>query len=54
MVYDAIISTKNRHEPDREVSVYWCMKCEIIIRIQKQEVHDKVTSVKTTIFRNKE
>ncbi len=53
MVYDAVISTKNRHDPDKEVSVYWCMKCEIIIRIQKQEVHDKVTSVKVTTFKNK-
>ena len=52
MVYDAVISTKNRHEPDKEVSVYWCMKCEIIIRIQKQKIYDKVTSVKSTIFRN--
>ena len=53
MVYDAIISTKNRHDPDKEVSVYWCMKCEIILRIQKQEVYDKVTSVRVTIFKNK-
>ena len=53
MVYDAVISTKNRHDPGKEVSVYWCMKCDIIIRIQKQEVHDKVISVKATIFRDK-
>ncbi len=53
MVYDAVISTKNRHDPEKEVSVYWCMKCEIIIRIQKQLVFDKVTSVRTTIFKNK-
>ena len=53
MVYDAVISTKNRHDPDKEVSVYWCMKCDIIIRIQKQEVHDNVTSVRATIFKNK-
>ena len=52
MVYDAVISTKNRHDPDKEVSVYWCMTCEIIIRIQKQGVHDKVISVRATIFRN--
>jgi len=52
MVYDAIISTKNRHDSSKEVSVYWCMKCEIIIRIQKQKVHDKVTSVRATIFKN--
>ena len=53
MVYDAVISTKNRHDPDKEISVYWCMKCDIILRIQKQEVHDKVTSVRATIFKNK-
>ena len=53
MVYDAVISTKNRHDQDKEVSVYWCMTCEIIIRIQKHEVHDKVSSVKITIFRDK-
>ncbi len=53
MVYDAVISTKNRHEPDKEVSVYWCMKCDLIIRIQKLEVHDNVTSVRATIFKNK-
>lgn len=53
MVYDAVISTKNRHDPDKEVSVYWCMKCEIIIRIQKQEVYDSVTSVRATVFKNK-
>jgi len=52
MVYDAVISTKNRYDPDKEVSVYWCMKCEIIIKIQKQKVHDKVTSVRATIFKN--
>jgi len=52
MIYDAVISTKNRHDSDKEVSVYWCMKCEIIIRIQKQEVYDKVTSVRATIFKN--
>ena len=53
MVYDAVISTKNRHDPDKEVFVYWCMKCDVILRIQKQEVHDKVTSVKVTTFKNK-
>ena len=53
MVYDALISTKDRHHPDREVQVYWCMKCDIIIRIQKQKVHDNVISVRTTIFKNK-
>ncbi len=53
MVYDAVISTKNRHNPEKEVSVYWCMRCEIIIRIQKQEVYDKVTSVRATIFMSK-
>ncbi len=53
MVYDAVISTKDRHNPEKEVSVYWCMKCDIIIRFQKQEVHDKVTSVKATIFKKK-
>jgi len=53
MVYDAVISTKDRHHPDREISVYWCMKCEIILRIQKQTVIDKVASVRATIFKNK-
>jgi len=53
MVYDAVISTKNRHDPGKEVSVYWCMKCDIIIRIQKQEVYDKVTSVSVITFKNK-
>ena len=53
MVYDAVISTKNRHDPDKEISVYWCMKCDTILRIQKQKVHDKVTSVRATIFKNK-
>jgi len=53
MIYDAVISTKDRHHPEKEIQVYWCMKCEIIIRIQKQDVHDKVTSVRTTIFKNK-
>ncbi len=53
MVYDAVLSTKDRHNSDKEVSVYWCMRCEIIIRIQKQEVHDMVTSVKVTTFKNK-
>jgi len=51
--YDAVISTKNRHDPDKEVSVYWCMKCEIIIRIQRRIVHDKVTSVSVVTFKNK-
>ena len=53
MVYDAVISTKNRHNPDNEVSVYWCMKCVIIIRINTQKVHDQVSSVRATIFKNK-
>jgi len=53
MVYDAVISTKNRHNPDREVSVYWCMKCDIILRIQRLIVHDKVTSVSVITFKNK-
>ena len=53
MVYDAVISTKNRPDSDQKVSVYWCMKCDIILRIQKQEIYDKVTSVKATIFKNK-
>lgn len=52
MVYDAVISTKNRHDPKKEVSVYWCMKCEIILRIQKQEVFEKVVSVRASIFKN--
>lgn len=52
MVYDAVISTKNRYDPDKEVSVYWCMKCDIILRIQRQTVHDKVSSVRTTVFKN--
>ncbi len=49
----AVISTKNRRDPNKEVSVYWCMKCDIIIRIQRKEVHDKVTSVSVTTFKNK-
>ena len=53
MVYDAVISTKNRHDPEKEVSVYCCMKCEIIIRIQRRIIHDKVTSVSVTTFKNK-
>ena len=53
MIYDAVISTKNRHNPEKEIIVYWCMKCDIIIRIQKQKVHDSVTSVRATIFKNK-
>ena len=53
MVYDAVISTKNRHDPGKEVSVYWCMKCDIILRIQRLIVHDKVTSVSVTTFKNK-
>ncbi|MCH7560745.1 MAG: hypothetical protein IIC67_05160 [Thaumarchaeota archaeon] len=53
MVYDAVISTKNRHNPEKEIQVYWCMTCEIIIRIQKQKVHDKVTSVSVITFKNK-
>jgi hypothetical protein len=53
MVYDAVISTKNRHDPDKEVSVYWCMKCELIIKIQRSQVYDKVLSVKASIFKNK-
>jgi len=51
-VYDAVISTKNRHDPDKEVSVYVCMKCDVIIRIQKLIVSDKVTSVRATNFKN--
>jgi len=53
MIYDAIISTKNRHDPDKEIQVYWCMKCDIILRIQRKKVHDKVTSVSVTTFKNK-
>jgi len=53
MVYDAVISTKNRHEPDKEIQVYWCIKCDIIIRIQRQTVINKVTSVRATTFKNK-
>jgi len=53
MVYDAVISTKDRHHPEKEVSVYWCMNCEIIIRIQRKKVHDNVTSVSVTTFKNK-
>lgn len=53
MVYDAVISTKNRHNPDKEVFVYWCMKCDIILRIQRLTVYDKVTSVSVTTFKNK-
>jgi len=53
MVYDAVISTKNRHDPDKEVTVYWCMKCDIVLRIQRKKVHDKVTSVSVITFKNK-
>jgi len=53
MVYDAVISTKNRHDPEKEVSVYWCMKCDIILRIKRLIVYDKVTSVSITTFKNK-
>jgi len=53
MVYDAVISTKNRYNSDQEIQVYWCMKCEIILRIQRLIVHDKVTSVSITTFKNK-
>ena len=53
MSYDAVISTKDRKNPQREIQVYWCMKCDIIIRFQRQTVHDNVTSVRATIFKNK-
>ena len=53
MVYDAVLSTKDRRNPEKEITVYWCMNCDIIIRIQKNHVHDKVTSARVTIFKNK-
>jgi len=53
MVYDAVISTKDRHNPTKEISVYWCMKCDIILRIQRLMVYDKVTSVSVTTYKNK-
>lgn len=53
MVYDAVISTKNRHDPAKEISVYWCMGCDIILRIQRLMVYDKVTSVSIATFKNK-
>ena len=54
MVYDSVISTRDRKNPGREVMVYWCMNCEIIIRLNEQLVHDKVVSVRATIFKNKQ
>jgi NMD protein affecting ribosome stability and mRNA decay len=54
MVYDAVLSTKDRCNTEKEITVYWCMKCDIIIRIQKINVHDKVTSARVTIFKNKQ
>jgi len=53
MVYDSVISTRDRKNPEREVKVYWCMNCEVIIRINEQLVHDKVISVRATIFKDK-
>ena len=53
MVYDAVLSIKDRKNPEKEHQVYWCMKCDIIIRIQKSIVFDKVTSVRASIFKNK-
>ena len=53
MVYDAVISTKNRHNTEREIQVYWCMWCDIIMRIQRQNVYDKVSSVRVSVFKNK-
>ncbi len=54
MVYDSVISTRDRKNPEREVKVYWCMNCEVIIRLNEQLVHDKVISVRATIFKNKQ
>lgn len=54
MIYDAVLSTKDRRNPEKEISVYWCMGCDIILRIQKSNVHDKVTSARVTIFKNKQ
>ncbi len=51
MNYDTVISTKNRHEPKIEFFVCWCVKYEILIRIQKQTIHDKVTSVRNIVFK---
>jgi len=53
MVYDAVLSIKDRKNSEREHQVYWCMKCDIIIRIQKNSVHDKVISIRAAIFKNK-
>jgi len=53
MVYDAVISTRDRKNPEKEIKVYWCMNCEVIIRFNEQSVHDKVVSVRATVFKNK-
>ena len=53
MIYDAVLSIKDRKNPEKEHQVYWCMKCDIIIRIQKNIVFDKVTSIRALIFKNK-
>ena len=53
MVYDPVLSIKDRKNSEKEHQVYWCMKCDIIIRIQKSTVFDKVTSIRASIFKNK-
>ena len=53
MVYDAVLSIKDRKNSEKEHQMYWCMKCDIIIRIQKERVFDKVTSIRSIIFKNK-
>ena len=53
MVYDVVLSIKDRKNSEKEHQVYWCMKCDIIIRIQKKIGYDKVISVRAVIFKNK-
>ncbi|GBH33362.1 hypothetical protein NZNM25_01530 [Nitrosopumilus zosterae] len=53
MVYDAVISTKNRHNPGMEIQVYWCMRCDIILRIQKSQVHNKINSIRVLMFKDR-
>ena len=56
LYYQKELSTVDRKNPENNIPVYWCTKCEQLIQIRRKSTADSINSVKAIrvfVYKNK-
>lgn len=54
MYYDKELSFVDRKNPEKNIPVYHCTGCDSLIQVRKSKVVNALTSMRITIFKNKD